>query len=420
MPAQPTLRPESVSSKVILPATGTHSEVASSLPYGVYTSSAPFISGAVDQVAFTYRKLGGDVLDIELTTGNVYTSYEEAVLEYSYIINLHQAKNSLGDLLGQATASFNQDGEVISGSGPTGAALKLPRFTFAAAERISDGIANEAYTNGESTDYLGSFNLTASVQDYDLQNIVSSSVASGTLVLDAGDSINDRKITITKVYYISARAQWRFFNYYGGMNVVGNLSSYGQYTDQSTFEVVPTWQNKLQAIMYEDSIYTRISHYSYEIHNNKLRIYPIPSAFQPTTMYFRFRIDKSPLEEYSNRKSGINGVNNMNTLPYANIPYENINSIGKQWIRRYALAVSKEILGQIRGKLGNIPIPGNNVTLNANELLSQSKEEKSALKEELNKILDELTYAKLAERDAALAETAEKLQTKVPLPIFMG
>jgi hypothetical protein len=84
MPAQPTLRPESVSSKVILPATGTHSEVVSSLPYGMYSSSAPFISGAVDQVAYTYRKLGGDVLDIELTTGNVYASYEEAVLEYSY------------------------------------------------------------------------------------------------------------------------------------------------------------------------------------------------------------------------------------------------------------------------------------------------------------------------------------------------
>lgn len=416
--AQPILRPESTSSKVVLSATGAYSQVASSLPYGIYSTSTAFISGAVDQVAYTYRKLGGDVLDIELTTGNIYSSYEEAVLEYSYIINLHQAKNSLGDLLGQATASFNEDGEVTSG--PIGAALKLPRFTFATAQRISDGLALEAYTNGDSTDYLASFNLTASVQDYDLQNIVSASIASGTLVLDPGDAINNRKITITKVYYVSARAQWRFFNYYGGMNVVGNLSSYGQYTDQSTFEVVPTWQNKLQAIMYEDSINTRISHYSYELHNNKLRIYPIPSAFQPSKMYFRFRIDKSPLEEYSDRKSGTQGVNNVNTLPYANIPFENINSIGKQWIRKYALAVSKEMLGQIRGKLSNIPIPGNTVTLNASDLLSQSKEEKTALKEELNKILDELTYAKLAERDAALAETAEKLQTKVPLPIFMG
>jgi hypothetical protein len=113
-------------------------------------------------------------------------------------------------------------------------------------------------------------------------------------------------------------------------------------------------------------------------------------------------------------------VNNLNTLPYANIPYGNINSIGKQWIRRYALALSKETLGQIRGKLNTIPIPGSNVTLNASDLLSQAKDEKTSLREELNKILDELTYVKLAERDAALAETTEKLNTKIPLPIFVG
>ena len=417
MPAQPTLTPSSTSSKVILPATGTHTDVVAALPYGIYTSDA-FISGAVDQVAYTYRKLGGDVLDIEITAGNVYTSYEEAVLEYSYIINLHQAKNSLGDLLGNATASFDQDGEVTSG--PTGASLKLPRFTFAASQKISDGIAVEAGTNGAVTQYLASFSLTEDVQDYDLQGIVTASIADGDLTLDSGDSIDNKKITITKVYYIAPRAQWRFFNYYGGMNVIGNLSSYGQYTDESTFEVVPTWQNKLQAMAYEDSIYTRISHYSYEIQNNKMRIYPAPDGIHPRKMYFKFRIEKSALEEDSLKKTGVEGVNNMNTLPYANIPYQNINSIGKQWIRRYALAVSKEMLGQVRGKLGNIPIPGNTVTLNASDLLSQAKEEKTALKEELNKILDELTYVKLAERDAALAENAEKLQTKTPLPIFMG
>jgi hypothetical protein len=417
MPAQPTLTPSSTSSKVILPATGTHSDVVTALPYGIYSSDA-FVSGAVDQVAYTYRKLGGDVLDIELTEGNVYTSYEEAVLEYSYIINLHQAKNSLGDLLGNATASFDQDGEVTSG--PVSASLKLPRFTFAASQRISDGIAIEAGTNGAVTEYSASFDLVVDQQDYDLQGIVTASIAAGDLTLDSGDSVDDKKITITKVYYVAPRAQWRFFNYYGGMNVIGNLSSYGQYTDESTFEVVPTWQNKLQAMAYEDSIYTRISHFSYEIHNNKIRVYPIPNGVYPSKMHFRFRVEKSALEEDGLKKTGTQGVNNMNTLPYANIPYENINSIGKQWIRRYALAVSKEMLGQVRGKLGNIPIPGNTVTLNASDLLSQAKEEKSALKEELNKILDELTYVKLAERDAALAENAEKMQTKTPLPIFMG
>tara|TARA_Y100001938_G_scaffold123398_1_gene172668 strand:+ start:2510 stop:3763 length:1254 start_codon:yes stop_codon:yes gene_type:complete len=417
MPAQPTLTPSSTLSKVILPATGAHADVISTLPYGIYSTEA-FISGAVDQVAYTYKKLGGDVLDVELTVGNVYTSYEEAVLEYSYIINLHQAKNSLGDLLGNATASFDQDGEVTAG--PEGAALKLPRFTFSTSQKISDGIAVQAGTNGSVTEYSASVDLEKDQQDYDLQTIVDGAVTDGSLSLDSGDSINDNKITITKVFYVTPRAQWRFFSYYGGMNVIGNMTNYGQYTDDSTFEVVPTWQNKMQARAYEDSIYTRISHYSYEIHNNKLRIFPLPDGAHPDKLYFRFRVEKSALEEYSSKKTGVQGVNNMNTLPYANLPYENINSIGKQWIRRYALAISKEMLGQIRGKLGNIPIPGNTVTLNASDLLSQAKEEKSSLKEELNKILDELTYVKLAERDAALAENSEKLQAKIPLPIFIG
>jgi hypothetical protein len=110
----------------------------------------------------------------------------------------------------------------------------------------------------------------------------------------------------------------------------------------------------------------------------------------------------------------------MNTLPYGNIPYQNINSIGKQWIRRFALALSKEMLGQVRGKLGSIPIPGDSITLNASDLLGQAKAEQDALRDELKTILDELTYAKLAEKDAAVAENVSKLHAQIGYPIYIG
>ena len=120
-------------------------------------------------------------------------------------------------------------------------------------------------------------------------------------------------------------------------------------------------------------------------------------------------------------RSGIGGVNNLNTLPFENIPYTNINSIGKQWIRRYALALSKEMLGQIRGKFGGaIPSPGVTITLNASTLLSEAKDEKDKLREELTKVLDELTYAKIAETQANLAKNAADALKMVPLPIFVG
>ena len=92
----PVLTPASKSSKSILPVTGSEGDVNKSVPYKVYSNSTSplydttFLSGAANQVTYVYRKLGGDVLDIELSTANVYSAYEEAVLEYSYIVNQHQ------------------------------------------------------------------------------------------------------------------------------------------------------------------------------------------------------------------------------------------------------------------------------------------------------------------------------------------
>lgn len=215
---------------------------------------------------------------------------------------------------------------------------------------------------------------------------------------------------------------WRFYGYYGGLNVVGNFNNYGQYADDSTFEVIPAWQNKLQAMAYEDHLYTRTSHYSYEIIDNKLRVYPAPDDVSPEKFWFKFSVDGGNTAfvegEYDN---GVNGVNNMNTMPMENLPYASINSIGKQWIRRFALALSKETLGQIRGKFGGqVPIPGDNVTLNSADLLSQAQSEQQNLRDELNKQLDEMLYAKLAEVDRGMVDNTDAIVGKTPLKIFVG
>ena len=213
---------------------------------------------------------------------------------------------------------------------------------------------------------------------------------------------------------------WRFFGYYGGLNVVGNLNYYGQFSDDTTFELIPSWHNKLQAMAYEDHLFTRLSHYSYELHNNKLRLHPVPNGEMPSHMWVQFNVEKDGWKEDDDRKFGAIGINNMNTLPFDNIPFKNINAIGKQWIRMYALALSKEVLGQIRGKFGSIPIPGESVTLNSGDLLNQSKAEQGELKQELKTILDEMTYKALAEKDAAMMEATSKVLEDVPLLIYQG
>jgi hypothetical protein len=425
----PILTPQSQMSKVILPVTGNAANVTSTaLPYGIYLNNNDFISGAVDQVSFTYKMLGGDVLDIEITEENVYTSYELAVLEYSYIINSHQAENVLSDFLGATTGTFDHDGQLKAGAlssslSGTQVSLKFPTFTFEYGRRIATGLAQEAGFGDNVTMYSASFALTGGVQTYDLQNIVSAS-QSGT---EYNNKIKNKKVNIHRVYYKSPATMWRFFGQYGyGAGVYGNLSTYGMYADDSTFEVVPAWQNKAQAQQYETDLYTRASHYAYEIRNNRITVYPAPAGNGnsgkpiPERMWFLFSVPQDAWVEEDDSKIGIDGINNMNTLPFSNLPYENINSMGKQWIRKYALAISKEMLGQVRGKFGSIPIPGNDVTLNASELLSQAKEEQNGLKEELKAQLDKLTYGALVKGDAEMAEDSNRIQVHVPMGIYTG
>ena len=477
--AIPTLTPSSVLSAITLPSTGSYSSVNAGCPYKIYSEegdvganivqsplySHEFVSGAVDQVSFVYKKLGGDVLDIELTEENVYAAYEEAVLEYSYLVNLHQATNILSDALGNATASFDHKGLIMSGAlsaslDKSHVALKYPKFDYGMVRRIGEGISAEVGLQG-SVQFSASFDVTPSRQDYDLQEIISTrkknpastkitisnnddidsndtltfnatngaeiilTVTAGTTndhrldprfaqagtaqltaqnmclamrsidhftassdenvvtitqtdggpegntvivsTTEAGDpgwtigtaegvtrfvsgsqgefpyagKIEGKKILVKKVYYKTPHAMWRFYGYYGGLNVVGNLHNYGQFSDDSTFQLIPTWHNKSQALAFEDAIYTRMSHFSYELRNNKLRIFPQPENGAQVKMWVEFSI---PTDVWDNDDKDTTGINNMNTLPLGNLPFVSINAIGKQWIRRFSLSLSKEVL----------------------------------------------------------------------------
>jgi len=433
--AVPTLSPKATTSAIVLPESGSMAlaQETGSYPQGVYVRSTKqdgetnelydvmFASGAIEQVNYTYRKLGGDVLDVELTEKNVYTAYEEATLEYSYIINLHQAKNSLGQVLGSSTGSFDQRGQLSGTAVDTDLALRYPRFDFGYARQVGDTISTAVDLGGVQPIYSASVNLTASVQDYDLQSIISSSAASNTSSAYYSQ-VGDNRVTIRKVFFKTPHSMWRFYGYYGGLNSVGNMSTYGMYADDSTFEVIPVWQNKAQAMAYEDAIWTRNSHYSYEIKDNRLRIFPEPTNASPKNLWINFSVEVDPwdVQVSSSASDKVRGVNNLNTLPFGPLPFKNINSMGKQWIRRYALALCKEMLAQVRGKFGSIPIPGNSVNLNASELLSQAKEEQERLKSELKEVLDELTYLRVTQQNAELVEAGQKAFETVPLSVYVG
>ena len=166
------LQPISQTSAIILSSTGTAGDVATAVPFGVYNSSDNFLSGAALQVNFVYKRLGGDVVDIELTDANVYAAYEEAVLEYSYILNMHQGKNILPDALGKATGTFDHLGDSVSG--PSGVNLEYSKITLSYANKVGDAVATMAGFGGTTPIYSASFTTVKNQQDYDLQSIISS------------------------------------------------------------------------------------------------------------------------------------------------------------------------------------------------------------------------------------------------------
>ena len=447
--AKPTLTPAQTTSAIVLPenypvpvAGADKDALVASFPFGIYSNVDywfddsgnaeqaqvdTFLKGAADQVAYTYRKLGGDVLDVELTKEQVFAAYEEAVLEYSYILNIHQTKNTLSNSLGNSTGSFNEDGAITQEAvdnavvnKETHISLKYPRFDFAYARRVTEGISEEAGVGGSTTVYSASIDVQDGVQDYNIQSAITSDADWQTKLGFAGPS-EANKILVKKVFYKTPRAMWTYYGYYNGVNVLGNLSTYGQYADDSTYEIIPAWHNKLQAKAYEESLYVRSSHYSYELRNNKLRIFPVPTSGGPQKIWIEFIYPKDTWDDdATDGNVGADGVNNMNTMPLQNIPYKNINSIGKQWIRRFALSLSKEMLGLIRSKFSSIPIPGNDISMNGDALVSAGKEEQTALRDELKTTLDELTYTKLLESDAETVENSNRIMVKVPTAIFTG
>jgi hypothetical protein len=404
------LDPISQQSSKKLPPTGTLTNVLPSLPGAVYTSSA-FITGAVNAVAQAYEYYAGNMMDIELEEKNIYSLYQLAILKYSYLINTHHANNILYEMLGFQTASFNSNGNITEGQDIS---LKNPNFSLAYARNVAAAYGAEIGVGGSVEHYSASFNVIIGQQDYDLQSLMSASTEFSGVV--AG-----KRILVKDVFFRTGLASWRFFGIYGGYGSIAGQGSYSNYANNSSFYLNPVWENKLQAANFEDRLWTRTSHYSYEIINNKIRIYPIPTSLSPSKYWFRFSVDNGPLSESAGvTVSPIDGINNINTLPLGNIPIEKINSPGHQWIREYFLALVGKALGLVRGKFTSYPLMGGRtMQLNSSDLLSAANSDLDKLEDKLTKLLDGMVRSELAKRKKEQIEASLDVLNYTPMFIYV-
>jgi len=375
---------------------GSSSFFPGDTPFGFYDYDNDFQSDAPQIADWCAKRLGYPLVDIELQPINFFTAFEEAINEYGAQLYNFQIINNFHSLEGNATGSNYNNQLVTPNLGST--------------INISDQYGNE--TIGGGGDYKlesGSLNVKMGTQRYDLLSNVSSSIS------------GSESVYIKRVYHYQPAAINRYFDPYAGTGTgIQSLMQsfgFGNMSPGVNFMLMPMFFDalKIQAIELNDAI--RKSGYHFEVVNNRyLKLFPIPN--RDYTLHFEYALKSTANAPVKNPATNL--ITDISNVPYTNPTYQYINQPGRQWIRRYTLALVKEMLGGIRGKYQTVPIPGSETTLDYTRLLSEALTEKAALTEELKELLGETTRLKQLERQNQEAQQTQETFYKVPYPIYVG
>jgi len=379
------------------------SNTSNPTPFGFFDTDTVFQTEADALITFVKRKLGDDILSVELTKKQIWATFEESFCEYGSIINQYQAKSQLGNLLGGATGSLS------------GSEQRFPRENFEFMLRRAEPYAMDAGLGGSYNSISGSIDITANKQDYDLYTELKD--AGGDTLFSNSQNDPQTKMKIMEVFHFSPSNAYRFFDTTSAVNYLANEFAFESYTPETVFYILPLFEDVLRGGMLDMSTRVRRSNYSYRIVGTKIRFYPMPTGapVKPKKIWIRVAFAPNPMKPAYNDDT-IYGVSNLSNVPFGRLTYSRINSIGRQWIRQYTHALSKEILGLIRSKFSTVPIPGADLTLNGGDLVTQAREEQTNLKTKLAEMLEELTYSKMLEDEASASENLTRILKNIPIP----
>jgi len=372
---------------------GSSSFVTGSTPFGFYDTDTQFQSDADKVASFCATRLGFPLMDVELQSGSFYACFEEAVTTYGNEVFQYKIRENYLSLEGASTGSSVNN--------------KVLRSSLNRVVGISKNYGTEAEVGAIVTKYSGSLPISASQQNYDLDAWASDQGITGS-------------IEVRKVFYESPPAILRYFDPYAGTGTgiqsLMDAFDFGSFSPGVNFLLMPASYDmlKVQAIEFNDQI--RRSAYSFEINNNKLKLFPIPS--ESGSLFFEYyKVDEKAAAAIGTDESLIT---NVGEVPYSNPTYSHINSVGRDWIYRYTLALAKELLAYIRGKYTTVPVPGSEATLNQSDLLTDARSEKESLITSLRDMLDQTSRQSQLERKANESENLNKTLKEVPMTIYIG
>ena len=382
---------------------GSSSFAEGETPYGFYDSDTEFSGSGnhnVDKFAdWAAKRLGYPIVAVELQESQFYTCYEEAITEYSAQINQFNIKDNMLSLQGQET-----------GSGATKTNLTHRKITPTIGRNIqlAEQYGTEAGVGGTVDFKSGSIAVHSGSQVYDLDALWATPNESGNA------------IEIRKVFYEGSPAITRYFDPYAGTgdgsyNML-DAFGWGNKSPGVSFMLMPMYADllKIQAIEFNDQI--RKSAYSFELQNNKLRIFPNPTSTYK--LHFKYLVKKDRDTTLQGTTTGV--ITDFSNAPFNNMLFKDINDVGKQWIKKYGLALCKELLGTIRSKYASLPIPNAETTLDGDTLRTEASAEKEFLITQLREMLEQTSRRALLEADKDEAEFLNEKLAKVPYPIYIG
>lgn len=374
--------------------TGTSTFTTGSTPFGFYDTDVVFQQEADKVARFCAQRLGYPLVDVELQSGSFYTAFEEAVTTYGNELYAFKIRDNQLSLEGSSTANDLNN------------AIITP--TMAPIVTLTKQYGTEAGSGGDVDWKKGSIPVTQSVQDYNLEQWAEDQGITGS-------------IEIKRVFWQTPPEIVRYYDPYSGTGFgyqsLFDSFGFGAQSPAINYLMMPLNYDlqTIQAIGMNDMV--RKSNYSFELINNKLKVFPIPRSGSGN-IYFEYLETEERLAVSINQASG--SISNVSNTPYSNPVYAEINSVGRKWIYEYTLALSKEMLGLVRGKYSNIPIPNAEVVLNQSDLLTQASAEKVALIERLRQYFDETSRRALLERRNDEAEFKHNELKHVPFTIYTG
>jgi hypothetical protein len=379
-------------------------EVTGSTPHGIYDSDSEFQTDSLTTCKYVAQKLGHPVMQLEFNSGSIYACFEEAVSEYSQQINHYNTKNWMWEHYGNTStgSNFSSTGSHQAETPNGGMSL----FT------LSEQYGQAVNVGGNATLFTGSITLTGSQQVYDLPTEASleSSIGSGNR-LEIQRVFNEGPAAISKFYD-------PFAGTYDNIELLDSFG-FGNVSPAVSYILRPISYDLARANAIETNDLVRKAAYSFELVNNKLRLFPRPEDDDAgEKIYFHYykrndRIDVT--QDYT-----LNKVSDPSNIPYKFITYTEINSMGRNWIRKYTLALAKELLGIIRSKYASMPLPNGEVSLDGEALKSEGREEKANLLEELSTFLEAISKREQATAEQEVANAQQEVLNKAPLKIYIG